>query len=223
MQSTTLDVIAIQNNPKQIRECLESLKKNPNNILVTNCDSCLKIGTYSIHRMFNAAIYLEESKQLFLLRKTGEMNSKTFQALMDKEQIPYHSVSLLVPFNQTGEEDNEREIWFVNQKDELLLAIEDSKQKGEDTCTYFPKVTSKLNLRQEFDNGDREIFDSCLTKGAIVFPDKVILITKAEGENALYRKPVLRTLEEMNVCAWVDWSREWLYGEEQKQYQKEQF
>ena len=214
-------ITAIQNNPSRLEQVLETIQDSQMNILIENCQGTVRLGNRTINREFGTALYSEDKDLLALFMRDGKPSQKELKRMLDDREILYHEVRLINSEEEPFDELEDKEICFVTNRRSLVEEVKDSKQKGIDTCTYYPKLLGRLNLRQIFESGEEELFDSKPIKAVLDLPDKMICIVSSGQEPSLYTRPVLKMLDSLGFYVTFDWDKDYPKPEKVKDYEKE--
>ena len=203
----------------QLEKILCFLKDSNNNVLMKNSTSYLKIGNREVKTHFNSILYSEDKKALVLLTSNGEISNDLFEGYLSINNIPFHSVDFL-----KKEETNEmeKEIWFAKGKKEVSKALEDSKEKGYDTCTFYPKMKGKLELSYELETEEKELFDKRNIEGVIELDDKLIVLLQSKERSKMLYQQLFQMLWNDNKNVAINWDDQLHYFDKPKQYKKEQ-
>ncbi len=204
---------------KQLKKAMENLKDSNTNILMNNCKSYMKIGNREVETYFNSIIYSEDKETMFLLTQNGEVSNRLLEDSLIENNIPFHKVDYL------KEEDNkslEKEIWFAKGKKEVSKALEDSKEKGFDTCTFYPKMKGSLELYYSLESDEKEVFDKRKMEGVIELEDKLIVLLQSEERSKMLYQQLFQMLWTDNKNVAIDWNDQLHFFEKPKQYKKEQ-
>lgn len=203
----------------QLDRMINSLKESENNILMNHCSSYMKIGNREVQTYYNSILYSEEKKSLYLLTQNGEVSNKLLEDTLLRNNIPFHKVDFL-----KNEENNtlEKEVWFAKGTRDVSKALEDSKEKGYDTCTFYPKMKGKLELCYSLESEEQEIFDKREMEGVIELEDKLIVLLQSEKRNMRLYPQLFQMLWTDNRNVAINWDDQLHFFDKPKQYKKEQ-
>ncbi len=204
---------------KQLTKAIEYLKDSNNNILMNNCKSYMKIGNREVETYFNSIIYSEDKEAMFLLTQNGEISNELLEHTLLKNNIPFHKIEYLKEKENTS---LEKEIWFAKGKKEVSKALEDSKEKGFDTCTFYPKMKGSLDLYYFLESEEKEVFDKRKMEGVIELEDKLIVLLQSEKRSKMLYQQLFQMLWTDNKNVAIDWNDQLHFFEKPKQYKKEQ-
>ena len=168
------------------------------NILVENCQGTVRLGNRTINRDFGTVLYSEDKDLMALFMRQGRPTAKELERML-----------------------LDRKICFVTNKRSLIEEIKESRDKGFDICTYYPRLLGRINLKQITDDDEEELFDSKPIKAVLDFPDKMVCVVSSGQEPSLYTKPVLNILKALDVYAILDWSKDYPEPEKGNEYKKE--
>lgn len=203
----------------QLEKILSFLKDSNNNVLMKNSTSYLKIGNREVKTHFNSILYCEDKKTLVLLTSNGEISNDLFEGYLSINNIPFHSVDFL---KEEETNEMEKEIWFAKGKKEVSKALEDSKEKGYDTCTFYPKMKGKLELFYELETEEKELFDKRNIEGVIELEDKLIVLLQSKERSKMLYQQLFQMLWTDNKNVAINWDDQLHYFDKPKQYKKEQ-
>lgn len=221
MELTNYTIAAIQNNPVRLEEVLGTIQDSEMNILVENCQGTVRLGNRTINRDFGTVLYSEDKDLMALFMRQGRPTAKELERMLLDRKIPFHEVSLLRNVGNPVDELGDKEICFVTNKRSLIEEIKESRDKGFDICTYYPRLLGRINLKQITDDDEEELFDSKPIKAVLDFPDKMVCVVSSGQEPSLYTKPVLNILKALDVYAILDWSKDYPEPEKGNEYKKE--
>ena len=204
---------------KQLTKAIEYLKDSNNNILMNNCKSYMKIGNREVETFFNCIIYSEDKEAMFLLTQNGEVSNRLLEDTLLENNIPFHKVDYL---KENDNKSLEKEIWFAKGKKEVSKALEDSKEKGFDTCTFYPKMKGSLELYYSLESDEKEVFDKRKMEGVIELEDKLIVLLQSEERSKMLYQQLFQMLWTDNKNVAIDWNDQLHFFEKPKQYKKEQ-
>ena len=203
----------------QLEKILCFLKDSNNNVLMKNSTSYLKIGNREVKTHYNSILYCEDKKTLVLLTANGEISNDLFEGYLSINNIPFHSVDFL---KEEETNEMEKEIWFAKGKKEVSKALEDSKEKGYDTCTFYPKMKGKLELSYELETEEKELFDKRNIEGVIELEDKLIVLLQSKERSKMLYQQLFQMLWNDNKNVAINWDDQLHYFDKPKQYKKEQ-
>lgn len=203
----------------QLDKILNFLKETSNNVLMKNSTSYLKIGNREVKTHYNSILYCEDKQTLVLLTANGEISNDLFEGYLSINNIPFHSVDFL---KEEETNEMEKEIWFAKGKKEVSKALEDSKEKGYDTCTFYPKMKGKLELSYTLETEEKELFDKRNIEGVIELEDKLIVLLQSKERNKMLYQQLFQMLWNDNKNVAINWDDQLHYFDKPKQYKKEQ-
>ena len=220
MTNSNYDIWAIQHQPEEIYNAIEGLEGSQNNTLYTNCKSNLRVGEKKLFVQFDTALMCEDKERLILLMKDGKLTPDQFRSILEQRKIPYNEVHFMnsIPYPQ----EELKEIWFARERYVLEDALKDSISKGVDTCSYYPHLSGRLELRYPLDEEVFTILDRQAIRGAMVLEDKIILLMSNSKDMNIKFPEALRILQEQDVTPTIITDeRELPQMEVAKQYKKE--
>lgn len=203
MIKSNLDIWAIQHDPEEVHTALENVKDSDTNILFKNCMSRVKIGSKRLKVSFDTIFYSEDSDVLILLMKNGDISAEQFQDLLDKKDIKYHEVEFY-PLDLRKRKNDEKEIWFAREKYVLEDAIKGSKEKGIDSCRYYPKLSGNMDFSYFIDSCHMKSFDSQHITGVVEFEDKLVLFIANGYSKNITLKEALEVLANHDITTIID-------------------
>ena len=156
---------------------------------------------------------------MFLLTQNGEVSNKLLEDTLLENNIPFHKVDYL---KENDNKSLEKEIWFAKGKKEVSKALEDSKEKGFDTCTFYPKMKGSLDLYYSLESDEKEVFDKRKMEGVIELEDKLIVLLQSEERSKMLYQQLFQMLWTDNKNVAIDWNDQLHFFEKPKQYKKEQ-
>lgn len=201
-----LDVWAIQYYKEELQNALANIKKESReNILFTNCLSNLRIGSNNINTTkFDTVLFSKDSDTLILLMKDGEAKAADIKKYLLENDIIFHEVNFAFE-DQSENKDTLKELWFAREKYVLDDALNDSKNKGINSCTYYPNVTGELELKYQTNNKKIENLAGIMNiKGIINFEDKNVLLIDNQSEININAIQIFKSLSDGGVSVNVD-------------------
>ena len=218
MKSTRMNIETIQKDGSNLESTLNSIKNSENNILFTNCTSLLKVGNKKFQVQFNTALYCDTKELLILGMHGGKMTPDTWEEELARRNITYHEVVFDV--KEYRDSDEEKQLWFARDGLSLENAITDSKRKGMDTCTFYPTLKGKLEIKYNSDLEGTVALDRQEIRGVIEFEDKLILIINHTEDCNVYYKKALRLLSKNDIATMMETPDGWNRKNVPKQYKK---
>lgn len=201
-----LDVWAIQYYKEELQNALANIKKESReNILFTNCLSNLRIGSNNINTTkFDTVLFSKDSDTLILLMKDGEAKATDIKKYLLENDIIFHEVNFAFE-DQSENKDTLKELWFAREKYVLDDALNDSKNKGINSCTYYPNITGELELKYQTNNKKIENLAGIMNiKGIINFEDKNVLLIDNQSEININAIQIFKSLSDGGVSVNVD-------------------
>lgn len=221
MKNSNLDIWAIQDNKDEIYQALDHITNSQNNILFRNCICNFRIEDININVLFDTMFYCEDTDTLILIMRGGALSTKELESELRKRKIFYHQVV----FNDNDftyePEKNIKPIWFAREKYVLVDAFQDSKDKGNSQCNYYPNVKGDLSMEYLTSTFTNEKIDGRDFKGLIETEDKLILLINQNDKRNLEIQGVFQVAESMGITTNVDMSRNVVSLKKSKQYIKE--
>ena len=181
MADKIYDIWAIQHNPDEIYTALDGLEDSEDNTLYSNCISHLQVGNTVLCIQYNTALFNEKNERLVLVMKEGPLTREHFESILAQKNISYSEVVFL-PMKTEEEEQEAKEIWFAKDEDVVKDALQDSIEKGNHACEYYPSLKGSFTL-QYIAMGDKPgmvdrmiPFHTNGIRGSLVLEDKIILL-----------------------------------------------
>lgn len=204
--NSNLDVWAIQYYPEELYTALNQIDKGMS-IIYSNLICNFKIGNQQVKtRQFDTALYNEESDILIMLMRGGKATKKDIIEYLDRNDKEYAEVSFAKEIEEYKDGNDIDELWFAREEYVLRDAIDDSLQKGNNSCDYYPVLEGNLSLEYMSNQEQRYAIDGRLFKGLIKLDDKIVLIINQPNNvdlNGLDRNLsydiVLKVLKEKNI------------------------
>ena len=220
--NSNLDIWAVQEDGSEIFTALDQIKSGVS-IIYDNCVCNMSIGSNLIHcREFSTVIYNEESDVLILVMKTSSATREDAIKYLSEKNLPFVEVTFL----EQSERDDDLDvpiIWFAREAYVLEDAIKDSVEKGEQSCTYYPKLKGDLKLNYINNNFAPEQVDGRLFRGLISFEDKIILFVSQKDnvdENGNSRNvtkdTVLELLGKYGISPNIDYDDDIIFRKREK-------
>lgn len=200
-------IFTIQDDLDTLKVALDRVKDTKENILVTNCISRLKLGGIKFHTIFDTALYNDENNILILLKDNSVITQEDFREMLDKNNTMYNELTFR-DYIRYSKPETGKELFFATNNSTFAKAIEKSQRKGIDSCTYYPKVFGRLNIKYFYDKTLQEQLDSFFIRGVIELDDKYILVVINKDEYDLRYGKILTMLERKNINVDIDYSYE---------------
>lgn len=194
---SNLDVWAIQNDKEVTKKALEKVKKDSlGNILYLNCWCDFTIGNKPMqNRLFDACFYSEESDTVVLFAK-GKISEEEIEKYLEEANIKYTTIRFKEPNGNYYKYDSTLpEICFVREKKELRNLIDETIEKGELDCVYYPNMESNLSLNYIATTDEQFEVEGRACKGMVVLKDKLILlVNQRDKRNVVKESSVTKLL-----------------------------
>lgn len=205
MQNSNLDIWAVQKNPNEIITALNNVKDSDDNYLYTNCLCNLEIGNSVIYAYFDTAFSSIKNDILILLMRNGYVESEDLKKLLDSKSITYKEIVSDTYQDDYRRKDTLKEIWFAREKNVLEDALISSKSNNINTCTYYPKVNSKLRLGT-YKQGERRpvVFEQTKIEGMIELEDKIVLLINEKDPKNITMRDIFNLTENLNISTLVN-------------------
>ena len=173
---SNLDVWAIQYFPNELYTALNQIKGGTN-IIYSNCTCNFKIGNEEIStRQFDTFLYNEESDILIMLMRGGKATKEDMIKYLEENNHEYYEVTF-IPMEDKYEDGNDiSELWFARERYVLEDALDDSIDKGVQSCEYYPLLNGSLELGYISNSNDSFDIEGRLFQGLIKTDDKIVLI-----------------------------------------------
>lgn len=220
MSNTNLDVWAIQHYPEEAFEAVKNVRKSKKNILFRGCVSSLTLGSQEIKVYFDTVFFSEESDLIMFLMKDGEFTGEDLKNYLKSQAIPCSDI--LLKTHEEQKTEPEKEIWFARERYVLEDAIQDSLDRGNDTCTYYPLVKGNFEVSCFTKRGEKAPIDGRDIEGVIELEDKIVLLIQQGEARNLCMKDAMSILDLYEINTSIYTQTELPPREKPKQYQKEQ-
>ena len=221
-----LDVWAIQKHPKELFTALENVKTDKGDlILFTNLECKFLLGGKKVERSFDTSLYYDAENgndALILLMKDGIATADQIRKYLEEKGFQYHEVSFskglkenllkefAIPYEEEKQDENIPELWFAREEYVLRDALNESIEKGNTTCDYYPALEGVLSLNYS-SNERLSSFsvDGRKISGVIALEDKMILmINNGNDPRNLNPLQVQMVMDELNVSANIHSAKE---------------
>ena len=158
--------------------------------------------------------------------KDGPLTIEHFKSILAQKNISYGEVTFLpIPKDQ----EDQKEIWFAKDEEVVKEAIQDSVEKGIQTCDYYPNLKGTFELKYKATGdkpgiGDRIIpFHTNGIRGSIVLNDKIILLISNSALQFERFPETMEVIRESGISPTIIFNQDGLIEEEEPiQYKKEQ-
>lgn len=177
-----------------------NVKNNSSNLLYTNCIGKLEIGNdYFLAKQFDMCFYSPENDIIVLIERASSKSHSDIRKYLTTKNINFNEVRFINLEDNYQEQTNIPNISFAREKQILENLIRDSKDKGFDSCTFYPQVDSKLLIN--YQENKNITLEQTHLKGLIIFPDKYIFMTNEFNPKNLSMNTVAGILinENLNV------------------------
>ena len=200
---SNLDVWAIQNYKYETRNALKNVKKDSyGNILYVNCISTFKIGNRYFNRTYDMCFYSEESDTVIFFAR-GMISEKEVIGFLEEMDIQF-SINRFCELNDEYENDDKvPEVWFARETYVLEDAIDDSLNRDNHKCTYYPELVAELSLGYKADCSIVYDVEGRACKGVLLFEDKIVLLINQDDKRNLKEKEVMKILKEKGITCEV--------------------
>lgn len=221
-----LDVWAIQKHPKELFTALENVKTDKGDlILFTNLECKFLLGGKKVERSFDTSLYYDAENgndALILLMKDGIATADQIRKYLEKKGFQYHEVSFskglkenllkefAIPYEEEKQDENIPELWFAREEYVLRDALNESIEKGNTTCDYYPALEGVLSLNYS-SNERLSSFsvDGRKISGVIALEDKMILmINNGDDPRNLNPLQIQMIMDELNISTNIHSSNE---------------
>lgn len=159
---------------EQLDQVFGNLKECSSNLLYTNCIGKIKIGDdYYLSKQFDTCFYSYENDVLILIEKCLNKTNSAVRKYLSQKNILFDEVSFINSYDEHeyNYDCTIPKIAFAREKEILAAQISDSKTKGFNNCTFYPKVESELVI-----DSSMMKLDQRSSQGLIVLPDKYIFV-----------------------------------------------
>ena len=221
-----LDVWAIQKHPKELFTALENVKTDKGDlILFTNLECKFLLGGKKVERSFDTSLYYDAENgndALILLMKDGIATADQIRKYLEEKGFQYHEVSFskglkenllkefAIPYEKEKQDENIPELWFAREEYVLRDALNESIEKGNTTCDYYPALEGVLSLNYS-SNERLSSFsvDGRKISGVIALEDKMILmINNGDDPRNLNPLQIQMIMDELNISTNIHSSNE---------------
>ena len=221
-----LDVWAIQKHPKELFTALENVKTDKGDlILFTNLECKFLLGGKKVERSFDTSLYYDAENgndALILLMKDGIATADQIRKYLEEKGFQYHEVSFskglkenllkefAIPYEEEKQDANIPELWFAREEYVLRDALNESIEKGNTTCDYYPALEGVLSLNYS-SNERLSSFsvDGRKISGVIALEDKMILmINNGDDPRNLNPLQIQMIMDELNISTNIHSSNE---------------
>lgn len=200
---TNLDIWAIEFSEKELDKALSNIKNEGTNILYTNCISELKLGENSyISKQYDTCIYNKENDLLILIMRNEEKTNHKVREYLNNKNILFHEVRFTNLNDVYVEDTNVPKLWFARDKEVLENAIKNSKNKGIDTCDFYPQVESELIMNYQGIEHNNP-FDGRIFKGLVKLKDKYVFIINQGDPRNMKNDDVVSVLMHQNMTIYI--------------------
>ena len=179
MEKKNYDIWAIEHYPKEVYDAIDGLEKTTNNTLFTNCRSHLRVERTILPIQFDSALISEDIQRLVLVMQNGPLGKKEFQRILQKKHIPFDKVHFM--WTQPEEQQELKEVWFAADIGVLQDGLKDSREKGVDSCEYYPDMKGTFELRYPLEGEDDEnpdwfVLEEQGIRGVVLLEDKLVML-----------------------------------------------
>lgn len=196
-----LDVWAVQKDKDETKTALKNVKKDSlGNILYLNCHCKFKIGDKKIeNRTFDACFYSEESDAVILFAR-GKISEEEIKKYLEEAGVKYTTIRFIESEDKSYVDDESfPDIWFARERYVLEDALDDSINKGEKECMYFPEMPASLRLNYIADDMEKYEIEGRLCTGLLVFKEKIVLFISQRDPRNLKEKEIRQILKEKGI------------------------
>lgn len=208
----------IQNDFNKLEQALNDIDKNSiNNYLYTNCLSKFMFDEVDMFsKNFDAFLYCEDTNTYIIFSKDSKNELMcTIQYLLHYN-INFHEISLKnkkediinkYPNTLHDFERNKKELWVVNNTDDLINILKAySQEESKQICAFYPFVNSKISLNYANNYNKQYSLNEFLFSGIIITPDKRILITRENIDDNTINIPVKEICDKLGIDCKVFYS-----------------
>lgn len=203
MVNRNFEMWAIQNNPYQLNDALEKIRDTNDSTLVTNCISRIKIGDKKLHTVFDTAIYNEKKNITIFLMQYGDIDIKELETILQKKNITYNEIKLR-PYKAYKPRREQKDIFFATDMKSFTRPIRDSIMQGDTSCKYYPEACGRFSIKYFISKSLSELFDDYYIRGVVEFNDKLILIVNIKQPYNMYKRKIIKTLNELKIDTTID-------------------
>lgn len=192
----------IQNNVEDFSKILVRInKESSSNILYYNCRCYFKIGDNSIRtRIFDKCFYSEDSDTVIFFAK-GKITKDEIEKTLEENNIRYTIVRFDWKDKEFIDYDYIKDIYFATDENSFTRAINDSLNKGVNSCLYDENEQSELSIGYKTNAENREYCEiegkSC--RGVITLADKIILLVDHKEKRNLNPREVKSILKRKGI------------------------
>lgn len=197
-----LSVYACIDNLEDLQEAFEHVDVNsPDNILYLDCSSTFKIGNRSVENIVFDGCFYSENNNIVILFTKGKIKHKDIRTFLENAKIQ-HTVVRFKHKNKAKLDPNKLDrIWFAQDQEGLVSAIDNSLKKGFNECEFSPEQESSLSIEYFSDDDEPQTYpiEGMFCKGTITLEDKIVLLTNPDDENNLTQEEVVEILKEKGM------------------------
>lgn len=158
----------------ELDRTFKNIKSSRCNVLYTNCIGQIKINdSHYLAKQFDNYFYSPENDTVILIERDSVKTNQDVRTYLNDKNISFNEV-IFVSLEDDFLQNDIPNITIAREKQMLEEAIHDSKQKGYDTCTFYPQVDSELSIKYPDSNNAK--LEQTTLKGLIIFPDKYIFM-----------------------------------------------
>lgn len=176
MSNYNIYTVQFNKEKNNLDRILNNFKTSQSNILYTNCIGKIKIGDeHFLNKQFDACLYSPENDMIILIERSSKKTHVEIREYLSKKDIYFDEVRFIDLEACYEQQNTIPNITVAKEKQILNHLVKDSKDKGYDTCTFYPHINSKLLIN--YPNNESITLDQTNLKGLIIFPDKYIFMT----------------------------------------------
>lgn len=215
MESSKLDIWAIQHYPEEVENALNRITDNNSNVLFTNCISILHMSDRKFKIEFDTAFFSDKDDTLIVLMRGSKMTREEFIERLKRRNIGFSEVV----FSDSKFKDYDeplKEIWFARDVSVLEDAVVESKKKGISSCRYNPIMRGMFLLKYPLEESS-EVLDFQELRGIVELEDKtIILINNLEDRNVYFKK-ALEVFSKLGITPIIENYESYAKQEKEKQ------
>ena len=193
--------------------------------MFTNLECKFLLGGKKVERSFDTSLYYDAENgndALILLMKDGIATADQIRKYLEEKGFQYHEVSFskglkenllkefAIPYEEEKQDENIPELWFAREEYVLRDALNESIEKGNTTCDYYPALEGVLSLNYS-SNERLSSFsvDGRKISGVIALEDKMILmINNGDDPRNLNPLQIQMIMDELNISTNIHSSNE---------------
>ena len=200
-----LNIVAIQKDDENILEALKNINPDTKDcLLFNNCLSKMKLVGREIPLYFDKMLYSKENNLLMVVRQESLISYNDIKNILQKKNIAFKEYNCQKEKDDYKYNDNLKEFFFVNSKEKLERVVKDSKEKGFDSCTYYPNVFGNLEISYLDKDKNKECLKKINFDGAVELDDKIILIVNQKRLRSIDDKELYSVIAKIPLRMIID-------------------